>query len=74
MNIDPDLSIIMKIVDENKEKLSDGAYLKICNSLQCIHYKLKKIKKFRINRNIIFIGYASVFSICKLIKKVRIQS
>jgi hypothetical protein len=67
MAVDPDVNSIMKDVDEHKDKLPDGVYLKICNSLKRIHHKLCNPKRKR-NRNIVIFGYISLFSFCKWMK------
>jgi|TARA_Y100000996_G_scaffold370375_1_gene317932 hypothetical protein len=70
MAIDPDVNSIMADVDEHKEKLPEGVYLKICNSLKRIHDKLCNPKKFLIHRSYV-IGYVSIVSICKWIKMIK---
>jgi hypothetical protein len=72
MAVDPDVSSIMKDVDDHKENLPDGVYLKICNSLKRIHHKLHNPrKKVLIHRNTIIFGYMSIFSFCKWINMIK---
>ena len=72
MPVDPDVTSIMKLVDEHMEKLPDGVYLKICNSLKRIHHKLyQPNEKILIHRKLVIFGYVSFFSICKCIKIIK---
>jgi hypothetical protein len=72
MSVDPDVTNIMKLVDEHREKLPDGVYLKICNSLKRIHHKLYRPNdKILIHRKLVIFGYVSFFSICKWIKMIK---
>jgi hypothetical protein len=68
MTVDPDVVTMMKILDENRDKLSEGVYLKMCNALKRIHDKMSRRTRFTIHRNKIVIFYASLFSVCKTIK------
>lgn len=72
MAVDPDVNSIMKDVDDHKDKLPDGVYLKICNSLKRIHHKLCNLKSKRNrNKDIVIFGYISLFSFCKWIKMLK---
>ena len=42
MAVDPDLCIIMSAIDETKDHMPEGQYLKTCNAVKRIHDKLKK--------------------------------
>jgi hypothetical protein len=42
MSTDPDLSIIMETVDDYKNELPEGVYIKLCGSIKNIHNKLKR--------------------------------
>ena len=42
MAVDPDLCIIMSAIDETKDHMPEGQYLKTCNAVKRIHHKLKK--------------------------------
>jgi|UniRef100_A0A6C0CM21 hypothetical protein len=68
MAVDPNVDIVMKTLDENRDKLPEGAYLKMCNALKRIHDKMYRRTRFTIHRNKIVMFYASMFSICKTIK------
>ena len=68
MAVDPDVVTVMKTLDENRDKLSEGAYLKMCNALKRIHDKMCRRTRFSIHRNKIVMFYVSLFSVCKTIK------
>ena len=68
MAVAPNVDNVMKTLDENRDKLPEGAYLKMCNALKRIHDKMCRRKRFTIHRNKIVMFYASLFSICKTIK------
>ena len=42
MAVDEDLLIVMNTIDETRDHMSEGKYLKTCNSLKRIHKKLKR--------------------------------
>ena len=42
MAVDQDLLIVMNTIDETRDHMSEGKYLKTCNSLKRIHKKLKR--------------------------------
>lgn len=44
MAVDEDLSIIMSTVDDTKEHMSEGQYLKTCNAIRRVHKKLNNPK------------------------------
>ena len=68
MAVDPNVDIVMKTLDENRDKLPEGAYLKMCNALKRIHDKMYRRTRFTIHRNKIVMFYVSLFSVCKTIK------
>ena len=72
MAVDPDVDIVMKTLDENRDKLPEGAYLKMCNALKRIHDKMYRRTRFTIHRNKIVIFYASCFLYVKLLKSLKI--
>ena len=41
MAVDEDLLVVMNTIDETRDHMSEGKYLKTCNSLKRIHKKLK---------------------------------
>ena len=42
MAVDEDLLVVMNTIDEIRDHMSEGKYLKTCNSLKRIHKKLKR--------------------------------
>lgn len=42
MGVDPDLAIVMKGLDEYRDDLPEGKYIKMCDALKRLHEKLKK--------------------------------
>ena len=42
MAVDEDLLIVMNTIDETRDHMSEGKYLKTCDSLKRIHKKLKR--------------------------------
>ena len=68
MAVDPDVVTVMKTLDENRDKLSEGVYLEMCNALKRIHDKMCRRTRFSIHRNKIVMFYVSLFSVCKTIK------
>jgi len=42
MAVDQDLLIVMNTIDETRDHMSEGKYLKTCDSLKRIHKKLKR--------------------------------
>jgi|TARA_B110000305_G_scaffold79657_1_gene89579 hypothetical protein len=42
MAVDEDLLVVMNTIDETRDHMSEGKYLKTCNSLKRIHKKLKR--------------------------------
>ena len=44
MGLDPDLAIVMKGLDEYRDYLPEGKYIKMCDALKRLHEKLKKTR------------------------------
>jgi hypothetical protein len=44
MAVDEDLSIIMSTVDDTREHIPEGQYLKTCNAIRRVHKKLNNPK------------------------------
>ena len=44
MAVDEDLLIVMNTVDDTRDHMSEGQYLKTCNALQRVHKKLNRPK------------------------------
>lgn len=42
MTVDKDLLIVMNTVDETRDHMSEGQYLKTCNALKRVHKKLQR--------------------------------
>ncbi len=42
MSTDPDLCVVMETLDEYRNELPEGTYIKVCASIKNIHNKLKK--------------------------------
>jgi hypothetical protein len=42
MAVDEDLLVVMNTIDETRDHMSEGKYLKTCDSLKRIHKKLKR--------------------------------
>jgi hypothetical protein len=73
MAVDKDLLIVMNTIDETRDHMSEGKYLKTCDSLKRIHKKLKRpslphLNEIRIpiNKKILII-----LSVLKLLESVK---
>ena len=73
MAVDEDLLVVMNTIDETRDHMSDGNYLKTCYSLKRIHKKLKRpslphLNEIRIpiNKKILII-----LSVLKLLESVK---
>ena len=73
MAVDEDLLVVMNTIDETRDHMSEGKYLKTCNSLKRIHKKLKRpslphLNEIRIpiNKKILII-----LSVLKLLESVK---
>ena len=42
MSTDPDLCVVMETLDEYRNKLPEGTYVRVCASIKNLHNKLKK--------------------------------
>ena len=42
MSTDPDLCVVMETLDEYRNKLPEGTYVRVCTSIKNLHNKLKK--------------------------------
>lgn len=42
MSTDPDLCVVMETLDEYRNELPEGTYIKVCASIKNLHNKLKK--------------------------------
>ena len=42
MAVDKDLRIVMNTIDESKKHMSEGKYLKTCDSIKRLHTKLQR--------------------------------
>ena len=72
MTVDEDLHTIMSTVDDTREHISEGQYLRTCEAISRIHVKLKAPKlplpSFNIGQCICVFSYA--VSMIKIIEKV----
>jgi hypothetical protein len=73
MAVDEDLLVVMNTIDETRDHMSEGKYLKTCDSLKRIHKKLKRpslphLNEIRIpiNKKILII-----LSVLKLLESVK---
>ena len=73
MEVDEDLLVVMNTIDETRDHMSEGKYLKTCDSLKRIHKKLKRpslphLNEIRIpiNKKILII-----LSVLKLLESVK---
>ena len=73
MAVDEDLLVVMNTIDETRDHMSEGKYLKTCDSLKRIHKKLKRpslphLNEIRIpiNKRILII-----LSVLKLLESVK---
>ena len=73
MAVDQDLLIVMNTIDETRDHMSEGKYLKTCDSLKRIHKKLKRPSlphlneiQIPINKKILII-----LSVLKLLESVK---
>ena len=44
MSTDPDLCVVMETLDEYRNELPEGTYIRVCTSIKNLHNKLKKPK------------------------------
>lgn len=75
MAVDEDLSIIMSTVDDTKEHMSEGQYLKTCNAIRRVHKKLNnpKVPLPRLNHRFTlkcFYMFSYAVSIVKIVENV----
>jgi hypothetical protein len=72
MTVDEDLHTIMSTVDDTREHISEGQYLRTCEAISRIHVKLKSPKlplpSFDVRQCIYVFSYA--VSVIKIIEKV----
>ncbi len=72
MTVDEDLHTIMSTVDDTREHISEGQYLRTCEAISRIHVKLKAPKlplpSFDVRQCIYVFSYA--VSVIKIIEKV----
>lgn len=74
MAVDKDLLIVMNTIDETRDHMSEGQYLKTCDALRRIHKKLRRPSiphpneiRVPITKKILFI--LSVLKILESVKK-----
>ena len=77
MAVDEDLLIVMNTIDETRDHMSEGKYLKTCDSLKRIHKKLKRpslphLNEIRIpiTKQILFL-FTGTISVLKLLESVK---
>ena len=44
MSIDPDLCVVMETLDEYRNEIPEGTYIRMCTSIKNLHNKLQKPK------------------------------
>ena len=42
MSTDPDLCVVMETLDEYRNEIPEGTYIRVCTSIKNLHNKLKK--------------------------------
>ena len=75
MAVDEDLSIIMSTVDDTREHIPEGQYLKTCDAIRRIHKKLKapKVPLPRLNHRFTlkcFYMFSYAVSVVKIVENV----
>lgn len=77
MAVDQDLLIVMNTIDETRDHMSEGKYLKTCDSLKRIHKKLQRpslphLNEIRIpiTKQILFLFMGSI-SVIKIVGKIK---
>jgi len=75
MAVDEDLSIIMSTVDDTREHMSEGQYLKTCNAIRRVHKKLNnpKVPLPRLNSRFTlkcFYMFSYAVSVVKVIEQI----
>ena len=77
MAVDQDLLIVMNTIDETRDHMSEGEYLKTCDSLKRIHKKLKRTSlphlneiRIQIHTQILFL-FTGTISVLKLLESVK---
>lgn len=69
MSTDPDLCVVMETLDEYRNELPEGAYIRVCTSIKNLHNKLKKPKIVlpRLKEICVPVAVATVMEILKRI-------
>ena len=75
MAVDEDLSIIMSTVDDTREHMSEGKYLKTCDAIRRVHKKLNhpKVPLPRLNSRFTlkcFYMFSYAVSVVKIVENV----
>jgi hypothetical protein len=76
MAVDEDLSIIMSTVDDTREHMSEGQYLKTCNAIRRVHKKLNnpKVPLPRLNHRFTlkcFYMFSYAVSVVKIVDQIK---
>ena len=76
MAVDEDLSIIMSTVDDTREHMSEGQYLKTCNAIRRVHKKLNnpKVPLPRLNSRFTlkcFYMFSYAVSVVKIVDQIK---
>lgn len=66
MSIDPDLNIVMETLDEYRDKLPEGTYIRVCAAVKKLHNKLKRPKP-RIKEILVPVIIATTLEIFKIV-------
>jgi hypothetical protein len=69
MSTDPDLCVVMETLDEYRNELPEGTYIRVCTSIKNLHNKLKKPKIVlpRLKEICVPVAVATVMEILKRI-------
>jgi len=75
MAVDEDLLIVMNTIDETRDHMSEGQYLRTCNAIRRVHKKLKapKVPLPRINSRFTlkcFYMFSYAVSVVKVIEQI----
>ena len=73
MAVDKDLLIVMNTIDETRDHMSEGQYLKTCDALRRVHKKLNspKVPLPSVNPLKCFYMFSYAVSVVKVIDQIK---
>jgi hypothetical protein len=73
MAVDKDLLIVMNTIDETRDHMSEGQYLKTCDALRRVHKKLNspKVPLPSVNPLKCFYMFSYAVSVVKVVEQIK---